>query len=81
MKRTVRVAFISGGMYDRLYESIPQFEVDSGISVSIDFRGTHPELNAHLASFDEPPCALISAHSKYAIGPIGWISLQEARTN
>ena len=81
MKRTVRVAFISGGMYDRQYESIPQFEVDSGISVSIDFRGTHPELNAHLASFDEPPYDLVSTHTKYAIGRIGWISPSEAGTN
>jgi len=53
-------------MYDRLYESIPQFERATGIGVAIRFRGTHPELNAHLAGNSAAPYDLISTHTKYA---------------
>ena len=64
--RTLRVALISGGMYDRLYERFGEFERTSGMSVAIGFRGTHPELNAHLAALDDVPYDLISTHTKYA---------------
>lgn len=66
MKRSLRVALISGGMYERLYDAIRQFESDQHIPVSIEFRGTHPELNVHLARLDEVPYDLISTHTKYA---------------
>src|ERR1039458_10558473 len=54
-ERTVRVALTSGGMYDRLYERIPEFEHSTGVAVAIGFRGTHPDLNAHLAALDPVP--------------------------
>lgn len=65
-ERRVRIALIAGGMYDRVYESISEFERRSGIAVSIDFRGTHPELNAHLDMYNQPPYDLVSTHTKYA---------------
>ena len=64
-ERRVRLALIAGGMYDQLYACLPDFERETGVSVSIDFRGTHPELNAHLAS-RQPPYDLVSTHTKYA---------------
>lgn len=64
--REIRLALISGGMYDPLYDRIPGFERGFGVTVQIGFRGTHPELNAHLAAFDDPPYDLISTHTKYA---------------
>jgi multiple sugar transport system substrate-binding protein len=62
----LQVALISGGMYDALYESLPQFTQETGAQVHIAFRGTHPELNAHIASLKEVPYHLISTHTKYA---------------
>lgn len=64
--KTLKLALIAGRMYDRLYECIPEFERKFGIPVTIEFRGTHPELNAHLAAFDQPPYDLVSTHTKYA---------------
>ena len=64
--RRLNLAVVSGDMYDRLYESIPQFERATGIGVAIRFRGTHPELNAHLAGNSAAPYDLISTHTKYA---------------
>ncbi len=64
--RTLRLALISGGMYDRLYARISEFERSAGVTVEIAFRGTHPELNAHLAELEPPPYDLISTHTKYA---------------
>ncbi|MBS1857668.1 MAG: extracellular solute-binding protein [Acidobacteria bacterium] len=64
---SVRAALISGGMYDRLYERIPEFEREAGVRVEIAFRGNHPELNAHLAACGaEAPYDLVSTHTKYA---------------
>ena len=60
---TLRLALISGGMYDRLYERIAEFERTAGVAVAIEFRGTHPELNAHLAALDPVPYDLVSAHT------------------
>jgi multiple sugar transport system substrate-binding protein len=65
-ERRLNVALISGGMYDRLYESIRQFERATGIGVAVCFRGTHPELNAHLAANSATPYDLVSTHTKYA---------------
>jgi multiple sugar transport system substrate-binding protein len=64
--REIRLALISGGMYDPLYARIPEFEGAMGVTVRVGFRGTHPELNAHLAAGDDPPYDLISTHTKYA---------------
>jgi multiple sugar transport system substrate-binding protein len=63
---TLRLALISGGMYDHLYARIPDYERSAGVKVEIAFRGTHPELNAHLAGLETPPYDLISTHTKYA---------------
>jgi multiple sugar transport system substrate-binding protein len=60
------VAVTAGGMYDRLYERLPEFERTSGIRVTIRFRGTHPELNAHLRETAADGYDLVSTHSKYA---------------
>jgi len=62
----MRIALISGGMYDRLYARIPQFEQATGVTVEVEFTGTHPELNAHLAALDHVPYDLVSTHTKYA---------------
>ncbi len=66
MRSPLRVALISGGMYDRLYARIPQFERATGVTVTIGFTGNHPELNAHLAALDSVPYHLVSTHTKYA---------------
>ena len=62
----LRVALIAGGMYDRLYERLPEFERASGCEVAIAFCGTHPELNAHLAAIGAVEYDLVSTHTKYA---------------
>lgn len=64
----VRVALIRGGMYDSLYNRLPEFSRSTGIEVEIAFQGDHPALNAHLAGFDRDkiPYDLISTHTKYA---------------
>lgn len=66
MSATLEVALISGGMYDRLYLRISEFERSTGVPVNIGFRGAHPELNAHLASQDPVRYHLVSTHTKYA---------------
>jgi multiple sugar transport system substrate-binding protein len=53
-------------MYDHLYTRIPQFEQAAGVTVAVEFAGTHPELNAHLAALDPVPYDLVSTHTKYA---------------
>ena len=63
---SLNVALIAGGMYERLYQRIPAFEHEAGVRVEVRFTGTHPELNAHLAGFSEPPYDLVSTHTKYA---------------
>jgi multiple sugar transport system substrate-binding protein len=63
----LNIALISGPMYDGLYQSLPEFEKQSGLEVRIAFRGTHPEINAHLEGLgDAAPYDLVSAHTKYA---------------
>jgi multiple sugar transport system substrate-binding protein len=53
-------------MYDALYNCIPEFERLAEVKVAIDYRGTHPELNAHLTANAAAPYDLISTHTKYA---------------
>lgn len=65
-ERPLTVALIGGGMYDRLYERLPAFERDAAVRVAVGFRGTHPELNAHLAATQAGPYDLVSTHTKYA---------------
>lgn len=60
------VALISGPAYDPLYERLTIFERSAGTEVRVRFRGTHPELNSHLASLVDPPYDLVSTHTKYA---------------
>ena len=66
VKGKLNVALIAGPMYDRLYETLPEFTQTSGIQVDIGFHGAHPELNAHLASLKDIPYHLVSTHTKYA---------------
>ena len=66
MKSHLKVALIAGGMYERLYARIPEFERATGATVAVEFTGTHPELNAHLAALDPVPYHLVSTHTKYA---------------
>jgi multiple sugar transport system substrate-binding protein len=66
MKSPLKVALTAGGMYDHLYARIPQFERAAGVAVAVEFAGTHPELNAHLAALDRVPYDLVSTHTKYA---------------
>lgn len=66
MSQALRVALIAGPMYERLYEALRHFSDLHAIEIDISFRGEHPALNAHLASFDDPPYDLISTHTKYA---------------
>jgi multiple sugar transport system substrate-binding protein len=65
----VRVALISGPMYDPLYRRIEKFTQTTGISVEVAYQGDHPTLNAHLAGWvDHPqdlPYDLVSTHTKY----------------
>ena len=59
----VRLALISGPAYDPLYERLRE----SPVPIEVGFRGDHPSLNRHLASFDgELPYDLVSTHTKYA---------------
>ena len=66
MRSHLKVALTAGGMYDRLYARIPEFERATGVTVAVEFTGTHPELNAHLAALDPVPYHLVSTHTKYA---------------
>jgi multiple sugar transport system substrate-binding protein len=66
MKSSLKVALTAGGMYNRLYTRIPQFEQAAGVRVAVEFTGTHPELNMHLAGLDPMPYDLVSTHTKYA---------------
>lgn len=65
-ERPLRVAFIKGPMYDAVYKRLPDFEQLTGLRVKVAFHGSHPELNAHLASLSNVPYDLVSTHTKYA---------------
>ena len=62
----VRVALISGPMYDALYARLPEFTRVTGIAVEIAFQGDHPALNEFLATDAAAACDLVSTHTKYA---------------
>jgi multiple sugar transport system substrate-binding protein len=67
--KVVRVALVGGPMYDPLYETISEFERESGVLVETVGRFPHPELNAFLKralDSDLPVVDLISTHTKYA---------------
>lgn len=63
---TVRVALISGPMYDALYARLSYFSQERGIEVEIVFTGDHPALNTFLATDAAAACHLVSTHTKYA---------------
>ena len=62
---SLRIALISGPMYDPLYDRLQMFEQQSGIAVKIAYQADHPTLNAHLAALKEVPYDLVSTHTKY----------------
>jgi multiple sugar transport system substrate-binding protein len=66
MSRSVQAALIAGPMYERLYDSLEEFAAARHLRVEIGYSGDHPALNAHLASFADPPYDLVSTHTKYA---------------
>ena len=59
---TVRAAFISGPMYDALYQRLAAFSASTGIDVEIAYQGDRPALNEHLASLPSVPYDLVSTH-------------------
>lgn len=80
--RSLRVAFIAGPMYDQLYRSIASFEEATGTEVKIAYQGSHPELNAHLASLDAVSYDLVSTHTKYAPSQVSFLaSLDDVDTS
>jgi multiple sugar transport system substrate-binding protein len=73
----VRVALVGGPMYDGLYETIPTFERESGISVQVVAKLPHPELNAFVKDAFEtatPGIDLLSTHTKYAPSQAQWLA-------
>ncbi len=65
----LNVAFVSGPMYDSLYELIPEFAKKTGRRVHIAAKLVHPELNAHLEEVyraGQGAYDLVSTHNKYA---------------
>jgi multiple sugar transport system substrate-binding protein len=73
----VRVALVGGPMYDPLYERIPAFERDTGLSVEVVVQLTHPDLNAWVDrafGAGDPDIDLLSTHSKYAPAQAQWLS-------
>jgi len=74
MKSHVKIALTAGGMYEALYARIPEFERITGITVAVEFAGTHPELNAHLAALDPVPYHLVSTHTKYAASQLRFLA-------
>lgn len=74
--RVVRIALVGGPMYDPLYETIPAFERETGLSAEIVERLPHPELNAYVRKVFESGEAdldLISTHTKYAPSQAEWL--------
>ena len=77
-ERKLRVALVAGPMYDGLYAALPEFEKQSGVQVEVGFRGSHPQLNAHLASLAEMPYDLVSTHTKYAPSQLSFLAPLDA---
>lgn len=72
----LKVALVSGPMYDGLYERIPLFERESGYTVEIGAKLIHPELNDHIAELygrGEGDYDLIVTHNKYAPSQKEWL--------
>lgn len=64
-------------MYDPLYQTIPEFERETGIGVDIIAQLPHPELNAFVRlAFESGTCEidLLSTHTKYAPSQAAWLS-------
>lgn len=72
--RELLVAFVSGPMYDTVYERLAHFKQVTGIHVEIGFHGSHPQLNAHLASLSNGPYDLVSTHTKYAPSQLAFLA-------
>lgn len=73
----VRVALVGGPMYDPLYEALPDFERNTGLSVDVVARLPHPELNAFVKRRFESGDAdldLLSTHTKYAPSQAQWLT-------
>ncbi len=73
----VRAALVGGPMYDPLYEAIPAFEQESGLTVEIVAQRPHPELNAFVKSALGSAHAdidLLSTHTKYAPSQAQWLA-------
>ncbi len=63
---TIRVALVSGPMYDALYARLADFTQATGVAVEIAFSGDHPALNEFLATDAAASCHVVSTHTKYA---------------
>src|SRR6476619_647560 len=77
----VRVALVGGPMYDRLYETIPEFERATRLRVDVLARLPHPELNAFVKKSFESGDAdldLLSTHTKYAPSQAHWLAPLDA---
>ena len=73
----VRVALVGGPMYDPLYETIPDFEHQTGYRVEVVAQLPHPELNGFVKRALEsgsPRIDLLSTHTKYAPSQAEWLS-------
>jgi multiple sugar transport system substrate-binding protein len=72
----VRVALVGGPMYDPLYELLPAFERETGLTVDVVARLPHPELNAFAATAlpGGADIDLLSTHTKYAPSQAQWLA-------
>jgi multiple sugar transport system substrate-binding protein len=64
-------------MYDGLYERIPAFERESGLTVDVVVQLPHPELNAWVKQAftgGAPDIDLLSTHTKYAPSQAQWLA-------
>ena len=75
-RKGLRVALVGGPMYDGLYNAIPQFERDTGITVEIGAKMLHPDLNDHIEDVYTRGAGdydLIATHNKYVPSQKEWI--------
>ena len=83
--RRVRVALVGGPMYDPLYDAIPRFEQDFGLSVEVVVQVPHPELNAWVQeafTSGDADIDLLSTHTKVraVAGAVAVASRRRPRT-
>ena len=74
--KRLKIAIVSGPMYDGLYNRLPLFERETGCSVEIGAKLIHPELNAHIAQVYTNGVGdydLIVTHNKYAPSQKQWL--------